>query len=78
MRRWPTAWIYHPSDRFQSGIPDLLICVPPHGAFLAIEVKRPGLSADPIQAVILTRIRRAGGRAWVCYSAKEISHVELP
>lgn len=70
--------MYHPSDRFQSGIPDLLICVPPHGLFLAIEVKRPGLRAEPIQAVILTRIRRAGGRAWVLCSPKELLHVELP
>ena len=76
--RWPTAWVYHPADRFHSGIPDLLICIPPHGLWLAIEVKRPGESPTPLQRIILRKIRQAGGAAWVIRDPKELHHVYLP
>jgi len=51
------------------GIPDLLCCV--DGLFIGIEVKRPGKKATPAQALIIDRIRKAGGWADVATSASE-------
>ena len=75
-RRWPRAWIYCPADRWKSGIPDLLICV--EGKFLAIEVKTPIGRVAPIQDATLSKIRRAGGSAWVIRAIQELDHVYLP
>jgi hypothetical protein len=45
-----------------SGVSDLLVCY--KGEFLAIEVKRPGITdPDPLQVEFLNDVIRAGGRA---------------
>lgn len=75
-QRWPNSWVYHPSDKWRSGIPDLLCCI--EGRFLAIEVKRPEGTVAPIQAATLTAIRRSGGTAWVLRAVKELCDVHLP
>ena len=43
------------------GCADLLCCVPPHGRWLALEVKRPGGKGTPEQWAFLASIQRAGG-----------------
>lgn len=55
----------------QRGIPDILACSPT-GQFVAIEVKRPGLSANDEQDEIIERIRKTGGRAMVAHSVDEV------
>ena len=82
-RQFPSAYILHPSDRFVSGVPDLLCCLPNpraghRGIFLAIEVKLPGHHPTPIQCAMLLRIKDAGGLAWVIRSVKELNDVILP
>lgn len=75
-KRWPRAWVYHPSDRWRTGVPDLLVCA--EGRFLAIEVKTARGTVAPIQEATLTAIRCAGGIGWVIRSVKELDHVYLP
>ena len=74
-RRWPKAWVYHPSERFRSGIPDLLIIVPPHGRLLAIEVKTPTMFPTRLQVFTLTAIRQAGGSAHILRDPSEVADV---
>ena len=71
-RRWPKAWVYCPTDKVRSGVPDILCVVPFSGYLLAIEVKTPTGIVTPLQAVTLQRIRNAGGIAWVIRSVEEL------
>lgn len=56
-----------------TGMSDLVCCVPPHGRFLAIEVKRPGGSLSPAQVSFLLSVRHSGGIACVGVSANIVS-----
>ena len=76
-RRWPKAWVYCPTDRIRSGVPDIVCVLPPSGFTLAIEVKTPTGRVDPIQTATLQKIRNAGGFAWVIRSMEEFRHVVL-
>lgn len=51
------------------GLPDLVGCY--HGYFLAMEVKKPGKDATPLQAFTIQQIRLAGGIAGVVHSVEE-------
>ena len=55
------AWVYHPSDKFVSGIPDLLVLY--RGVFAAIELKFMKGKATKLQVIMLSRIEKAGGMA---------------
>jgi hypothetical protein len=69
----PGAWIYHPSDRWNSGIPDLLVlwC----GRFMAIELKVGRNTATRLQLVTLQRIGAAGGLTAVCRTMEEVRQI---
>lgn len=67
---FPDIWAYKTSDRFQSGIPDILLCKDGH--LWAIELKRPGLDATKLQRYVLNSINTAGGSAAVCHSVQEV------
>ena len=67
---YPDAWFKKISDRFQSGIPDIIGCL--NGRFFAIELKVPGGRVDRLQTYELERIRKAGGRAIVAYSLDQV------
>ena len=51
----------------ESGTPDILVCVPPEGRFLAIEVKAQNGKPSELQLVKINTIRKAGGLAYVVY-----------
>jgi Holliday junction resolvase len=51
------------------GIPDIIGCY--LGRFLALEVKRPGKDATPLQAHTIERIIRSGGISGVIHSVEE-------
>jgi hypothetical protein len=71
---FPSAWVYKASDRFISGIPDLIICY--KGFFIAIELKTPhNKKRNLLQEYNLERIRNAGGRAAVCRSVDEVRNL---
>ena len=58
----------------QRGVPDIICCV--NGAFVALEVKRPGLGRlSDLQALTIERIRDAGGVAEVVTSVEEAAAV---
>lgn len=51
------------------GLPDLIGCY--RGYFIAMEVKKPGGKATPLQAFTMQRITAAGGYATVIHSFEE-------
>jgi len=71
--------VFNISDRFTSGVPDLLICVPKIiagqrvGIFAGIEIKKDeSIEPEPIQLWQLDQIRQAYGIAAVCRSVEEV------
>lgn len=58
------------SDRYTSGIPDILCCV--QGKFVGIELKDNTGTASPQQEVLIARIRRVGGVAGVCRNVQDV------
>lgn len=69
-RRYPNAWIYKTADIWQSGIPDLLICI--YGRLYAIELKAGKNKPTRIQSHVLCNIFKAGARVQVCRSLIEV------
>lgn len=69
-KAYPSYWVYKTSDRWQSGIPDILICT--EGRLIAIELKIHPNKPTPIQKYVLNAINTAGGMAVVCYSLDEV------
>ena len=69
-KHYPDAWVYKASDKWISGIPDLLICK--EGRFYAIELKVGRNKATPIQEFVIRKIHEAGGRVSVCWSVEEV------
>ena len=58
---------YHGNYYSENGTPDILVCVPPEGRFLAIEVKAQNGKPSELQLVKINDIRKAGGFAYVVY-----------
>lgn len=71
----PGAWVYHPSDKWVSGIPDLLVLW--RGVFAAIELKVGKNKPSKIQMVVLERLSSAGAITAVCWTMPEIHDVAL-
>lgn len=69
------AWVvkFHGGKATRAGVPDLLLCY--LGFFVALEVKRPGEKATPIQEHEMSLIRAAGGVACVVTSVAEAEAV---
>lgn len=66
---FPQAWVYHPADRFVSGVPDFLICL--RGFFVAMEVKTSTGHVSKLQRFTLDKITGARGIAVVVRSVDE-------
>ena len=64
------AWVYHPSDRWISGIPDIIGCM--NGKFFVIELKVKYNKPTKIQLYVLNKISEAGGRVAVCRTIREV------
>ena len=69
-RELPGSWVYHPSDKFVSGIPDILVVW--RGRFMAIELKVGKNKPTRIQLHTLKKIEEACGMAFVCYTMEEV------
>lgn len=69
-KEYPEIWFRKISDRFQSGIPDILGCC--NGRFFAIELKSQSGKADKLQLHILSEILKSGGYASVCRTLDEV------
>jgi len=57
------------------GISDILGIIPPHGRFLAIEVKKPGRKPTAHQRAFLAEVKRMGGIALVAHSLEDVERV---
>lgn len=68
-KEFPLAVCFKVSDRFTSGIPDILIC---YNGFWAIELKVGKNKPTRLQRYNLSRINTAGGCAAACYSVEEV------
>lgn len=66
-------WVYKTSDIWRSGIPDIIICF--NGKFIAIELKKIGNTATPLQRHEIFKIRDAGGKARVCYCLEDVKNI---
>ncbi|OLN21423.1 recombinase RecB [Domibacillus antri] len=60
----------HGSMYQKAGVPDILACV--NGAFVGIEVKRPGGIVAPLQNWNIDEIQQSGGHAFVAYSVEDV------
>lgn len=69
-KEFPGAWVYHPSDKWRKGIPDLLILH--NGKYLWIELKTEKGIVSKIQRKTMLAICKSGGKTCVCRS---VSHV---
>jgi hypothetical protein len=69
----PGAWVYHPSDRWVSGIPDLFIIW--RGVFAAVELKVGKNQATKLQEITLGKIAAAGGVTRICRDVAGIREV---
>jgi len=54
------------------GVSDIIACCPPHGRYLAIEVKKQGRYPTPEQRVFLESIHKAGGIGIVARSIDDV------
>ena len=69
-KNYPDAWVYKASDKWISGIPDLILCI--NGYFCAIELKVGRNKPTRIQEYVIEKIRSAGGLVAVCRSVDEV------
>ncbi len=69
-KRYPDVWVVKISDRWISGIPDLIVCN--NGRFMAFELKAERGVVSRIQQATIERIRKAGGFAAVIRSLDEL------
>jgi hypothetical protein len=66
-------WFFRFND--QPGASDLLVCCPPDGRFVAIEVKAPGGKLTAAQEQFLNLVRLAGGIGIVAHSLDDVTEV---
>lgn len=63
-------WFWKVSDRYTSGIPDIVGCY--KGLFFAIELKIKGNSVTKIQQYTIDKVKKCEGNAFVCHSLNEV------
>ena len=69
-REFPSVWSFKCSDRFISGIPDIIGCL--DGRFFAIELKTETGKLSKIQEYVKHLIERSDGAYEVCRSWNEV------
>lgn len=69
-KTYPKAVWYKISDKFISGIPDIIGCL--EGKFIAIELKRKGNKPTALQEYNINAINVAGGLAFWTDNLEEI------
>ena len=75
LKKWPKCfcWKEHGGMYGTAGIPDIIACV--DGRFVAFEVKTESGRLSKLQEITLSRIRDAGGRAYIVRSAAEVARI---
>lgn len=67
----PNLFFYCPTDRFYSGIPDIVLCY--KGRWAAAELKTLKGKVTPIQKYTLDLLQGAGAEVAVCRSVSEFA-----
>lgn len=65
----PEVWVYKSSDRYTSGVPDIIGCC--QGRFFAMELKTEIGKVSRIQEWVISEIRRSRGEARVIRSVDD-------
>ena len=58
-----------------AGWPDILCCLPPHGFFLGLEIKKPGEELSGMQEKVKFDIEQAGGTVLRISSVQELNEL---
>ena len=74
-KKYKATWVLKTNEKFTSGVPDLIICFPPKGRVIAIELKIGKNKATKIQQWTLNQIHMAGGVAGVCRTLQDVDIV---
>ena len=69
LKRWPGVWVYKASDRYTSGVPDIIGCR--QGKMFAIELKAEHGRVSKIQEWTMHELKRAGAAVAVIRSMDE-------
>lgn len=72
-KNYPGIWYWKISDKFYSGIPDLLVIY--KGRHIFFELKTVKGKATKLQLYTIEQIRQAGGEAYVVRTPKEVDQV---
>ena len=59
----------------QGGWPDIICCLPPHGFFLGLEIKKPGEELTVVQEKVKLEIEQAGGMVLRIESVQELNEI---
>lgn len=68
-KEFPKAWVWKVSDKFYSGIPDLLVLI--NGYALFLEIKFGDNNLTKLQEYTIKQIRKAGIAAYEVRSVEE-------
>ena len=58
-----------------AGWPDILCCLPPHGFFLGLEIKKPGEELTGVQEKVKFEVEQAGGTVLRISSVQELNGI---
>ena len=70
LKKFPNVWVYHPSDKWVSGVPDILFLK--DRRLWAIELKVGKNKPTKLQLHTLSKINKAGGCAFVAYNLETV------
>ena len=73
-KRHNDDFIYKTSDRYVSGIPDILMCI--NGIFVALELKWQAGTTKKLQLYNLRKIQKSGGYACILRKSKGVYRIE--
>jgi hypothetical protein len=74
-KEFPGVYYFKESNRWISGLPDLIICA--WGIFCAMEIKTIKGKATPLQEYVLKTIRAAGGVAGLARNVEDARQMIL-
>lgn len=73
-KEYPNVWCWKVNDRFTSGVPDIIGCLP-SGRMFAVELKVRPNKATRLQEHVIGKIRASGGIAGVAYSLDDVRNI---
>lgn len=72
-KQYPSFWFWKVSDKFTSGIPDIVGCYGVDGKMVGIEVKTDKGKLSKLQEHTLRKIKAAGGSVCVARNVNDVA-----